>query len=174
MPQHQSGAAQRPTERASAPDARSIPAPDMRRRGDLRHTPPVALVLQPCGLARARDAAERWHYLGTVPAVTVANFEVIERDRFIGAVVFGSGPRFLSHGFGCLPRDACEMVRVALDRHDAPVSRIVSIAIRLLIRARPHIRLVVSYADAGVGHHGGIYQAGGWTYTGGQAQRAFG
>ena len=33
-------------------------------------------------------------------------------------------------------------------------------------KANPGLRLIVSFADMSQGHHGGIYQAGNWIYTG--------
>lgn len=59
-----------------------------------------------------------------------------------------------------------ELVRVALTDHVAPVSQIVGHSLRLLKRDNPGLRLVVSFADPYHGHHGGIYQAGNWIYTG--------
>jgi len=55
---------------------------------------------------------------------------------------------------------------VALDKHRAPVTRIVAIALRQLKRLNPDLRLVVSFADPMQGHLGGIYQAGNWLYLG--------
>jgi hypothetical protein len=49
------------------------------------------------------------------------------------------------------------------------VSRIVSVAVRLLRRRCPGLRLVLSFADPEQGHHGGIYQACGWLYLGATA-----
>jgi len=37
---------------------------------------------------------------------------------------------------------------------------------KLLRKASPGLRLVVSYADSEEGHHGGIYQAMNWIYVG--------
>lgn len=68
--------------------------------------------------------------------------------------------------FGLTLLEGCELVRVALNHHRAPVSRIVSIAIKLLLQQSPGMRLILSYADPTHGHHGGIYQAMGWTYLG--------
>jgi hypothetical protein len=66
-----------------------------------------------------------------------------------------------------LPDDAVlELRRVALDHHHVAVTRVIAIALRRLEKAAPHVRLVVSFADPGVGHVGGIYQGGGWLYTG--------
>jgi hypothetical protein len=36
----------------------------------------------------------------------------------------------------------------------------------------PGLRLIVSFADTGQGHHGGIYQACGWVYIGAARGRA--
>jgi hypothetical protein len=59
-----------------------------------------------------------------------------------------------------------ELVRVALREHDQPVTQMIAASLRLLHAACPGLLLVVSYADTGQGHHGGIYQAGNWIYTG--------
>ena len=59
------------------------------------------------------------------------------------------------------------MTRVALSPgHRTPVSRVLRIALMFLRRQSPGLRLVVSYADPFEGHHGGVYQAAEWTYTG--------
>ena len=61
----------------------------------------------------------------------------------------------------------CELVRVALNNnHKSAVTRIISVAIRMLKKECPGLRLVVSFADPCQGHHGGIYQGGNWIYTG--------
>jgi len=59
-----------------------------------------------------------------------------------------------------------ELVRVALTKHEAPVSRIVAIALKMLKRQSSGVRLIVSYADPHHGHVGAIYQAGNWIYSG--------
>jgi len=40
------------------------------------------------------------------------------------------------------------------------------IALIFLKKSNPNLRLVVSFADPENGHHGGIYQANGWIYSG--------
>ena len=62
--------------------------------------------------------------------------------------------------------EVCELVRVALKSHRTPVSRILAISLKMLRRINPKLRLVVSFADNDQNHHGGIYQAGNWIYTG--------
>jgi hypothetical protein len=60
-----------------------------------------------------------------------------------------------------------EVTRIALrPGHVAPVSQVLAIVVRLLRRTNPGLELLVSYADQRQGHHGGVYQAAGWTYLG--------
>jgi hypothetical protein len=42
----------------------------------------------------------------------------------------------------------------------------IAIALRMLKKHNPGLRVCVSFADPYQGHHGGIYQGGGWIYTG--------
>jgi hypothetical protein len=50
--------------------------------------------------------------------------------------------------------------------HATPISRMLAIGIAMLRKRAPGLRLIVSFADPNEGHHGGIYQAGNWIYTG--------
>jgi hypothetical protein len=68
--------------------------------------------------------------------------------------------------FGLSHSEGCELTRIALTRHQSPVTRIVSVAIKFLAVNSPELRLIVSFADPQQGHHGGIYQAGNWVYSG--------
>lgn len=127
----------------------------------------IDLRLAPCSHTVARDAVTRWHYSGGMGRTSSDRYEVREDGEFVGVVVFSNGsncnigkPYGLGHG------EVRELIRVALGPHRTPTSRIVAIALRLLRAARPALRLVVSYADTREGHHGGIYQAGGWIYLG--------
>ena len=131
------------------------------------------LLLAWCDHAAALYACRRWHYSGTLPCGKQVRVGVWEHGRFIGAVVFARGAnRCIGGPFGLSQSECCELVRVALTEHDAPVSRIVAIAVRMLRRQSPGLRAIVSYADPDHGHHGGIYQAMGWVYTGTLKPRA--
>lgn len=123
----------------------------------------------PVGLDAARYAAEHWHYSGCLPAGKMMRVGVWEDGEFIGVVIFSRGTN--AHLFtlvGAKDQTECvELTRVAL-RHDhrSTVTSIVAKAIDAFRDESPGVRAIVSYADPGVGHHGGIYQAGGWTYIG--------
>lgn len=125
------------------------------------------LRLDWCSHAAAKYAVEHWHYSRTMPVGKQARVGVWEAGRFVGVVIFGTGacPQ-IACPFHIDRLEAAELVRVALRRHETSVSRIVAIALRLLQKVCPKLRVIVSYADPEQGHHGGIYQAGNWVYLG--------
>lgn len=130
-------------------------------------SPKVDLKLDWCSYEAAKVACERWHYSGVIPKSKLAKVGVWEEDLFIGAIVFGVGATSsLVIRYGLRMEQGCELVRIALTRYKTEVSRIVAIALRILKREMSGLRLVVSFADPEQGHHGGIYQAGGWVFTG--------
>lgn len=115
----------------------------------------------------AKYACVNWHYSGCLPAGKLVKVGAWENGKFIGAVLFGRGATpNLGRPYN-LGQDECvELVRIALTKHDSPVSRIASLAMKFLTRSNPKLRLIVSFADQSQGHHGGIYQAGNWVYNG--------
>ncbi len=125
------------------------------------------LKLDWCAHRTARRAVECWHYSRSMPAGKVVSIGVWEDGAFIGAIIFGRGAnQYIGKAYGLTQWQCCELVRVALREHQTPVSRILAIAIRMLKRKCPGLRLIVSYADCDQEHHGGIYAAGGWLYSG--------
>jgi hypothetical protein len=120
-----------------------------------------------CSHAAAKYAVEHWHYSKAMPVGKSVKIGAWENSKYIGAVVFGMGANpAMASTVGLTMFQCAELVRVALTDHETPVTRIVAIAIRVLSRANPGLRCLVSYADPHHGHHGGIYQGGGWMYVG--------
>jgi len=131
--------------------------------------PSKGLYLDWCSHEAAKFAMEHWHYSGVLQAGKCSKIGVWEDGKFIGAVVFTAGSGSTTKwatNVGLKREEMAELARIGLTLHISPVSRIVSIALRLLRIQSPGIRLIVSYADPREGHHGGIYQAGGWAYVG--------
>ncbi len=129
--------------------------------------PNTGLHLDWCSFGAARYACRQWHYSRSMPASKTVKVGVWEDGRFVGAIVFARGAnQHLGHAFGLTMYECVELARVALDAHKAPVSKMVSIAVRMLKRQSPGVRMVVSYSDCDQDHHGGIYQACGWAYLG--------
>ena len=120
-----------------------------------------------CDHKAAKYAVENWHYSQRLPVGTLVKIGVWEGGKFIGCVLFGRGANYLAGAPYALEQtEVCELVRVALKAHQAPVSKIAACALRFLHSTSPGTRLVLSYADPAQGHHGGIYQAMNWVYVG--------
>ena len=125
------------------------------------------LKLDWCTYEAAKFACQKWHYSKSVPMPPLNCVGVWESEKFIGCVLFGRGASpHLGAKFGLAQTEVCELVRIALTKHQTPVSRIVAIAVKFLKQRNPGLRLIVSFADTNQGHHGGIYQAGNWLYSG--------
>lgn len=117
----------------------------------------------------AKYAVRRWHYSRRLSSARNAYIGVWEDDRFIGVVVFGVGSGNVTNGrrYGLAKsHEMAELTRIALAPHMTAVSRILSIAVKMIRRRSPNLRLLISMADQAQGHHGGVYQAAGWIYTG--------
>lgn len=127
----------------------------------------VNLKLDFCDAKAARYAVMHWHYSKRMPLEPLVKIGVWEDGAFIGVVLFGRGASWnLGNRFGLGATEWCELVRIALRSHVTPVSRIIRIALKLLRDSSPNLRMAISFADPSEGHHGGIYQASGWVYTG--------
>jgi hypothetical protein len=125
------------------------------------------LRLDWCSYVAAKYAVEHWHYSKNMPHGKQQTIGVWEGGRFIGAVVIGrSISPHIGTTYGLSQFQCAEVTRVAISRHVASVSRIISIAIGLLRCANSGLRLLLSFADSAHGHHGGIYQAANWIYVG--------
>lgn len=113
-------------------------------------------------------AVKNWHYSKRMPKSKLVKIGAWENGVFVGVVIFGVGATSdLVKSYGLKPTEGCELVRIALKKgHLTPVTRVVKIALLFLKRSNPGLRLVVSFADPDQGHHGGIYQGGGWIYSG--------
>lgn len=115
----------------------------------------------------AQYAVMNFHYSQQMPIGKLIKFGVWENDKFIGAVLYGRGSSpVLGAAYDLEQTEVCELVRVALSKHQAPVSQIVSLTMKQLKIDNPKMRLIVSFADSRQNHHGGIYQAMNWIYTG--------
>lgn len=115
----------------------------------------------------ARYACENWHYSRSVPVGKTVRFGVWEGKEYRGCILYSWGANNnLAAPYGLVMTEACELVRVALKAHIWPVSRMLAVTFRMLRQQSPGLRLIVSFADPVADHHGGIYQAGGWIYSG--------
>ena len=115
----------------------------------------------------AKYAVMHWHYSKVMPTGKLVKIGVWENSKYIGVVIFGKGatPKIASP-YGLHQTEVSELVRVALTKHIAPVTKIISIAFKMLRKYAPKTKVIVSFADPMQDHHGGIYQGGNWVYEG--------
>lgn len=115
----------------------------------------------------AKYACENWHYSKSLPVGKLVKVGAWEKSKFIGVVIFGRGANFrIGEPYRLDQTECIELVRVALTKHSTPVSKIMAFALKWVKKQSPKLRLIVSYADEEQGHHGGIYQATNWLYSG--------
>jgi hypothetical protein len=133
----------------------------------MRRDSAVTLRLDWCSHSAADYACRNWHYSKIVPAGKLIKIGVWEHEKFIGCIIYsrGASPHLLTR-YRLTQYEGCELTRVALRSHEAPVSRMLAISLKMLKRQNPGLRLVVSFADPEEGHAGGIYKATNWIYTG--------
>lgn len=125
------------------------------------------LVIDWATHAAAKHACQHWHYSKSLPVGKLIRIGAWESKRFVGVILFAWGMnKSLGAPYGLAMNQCCELVRIALRDHKAPVTRMVALALKLVRKQSPGLRLIVSFADPEQGHTGGIYKAGNWIYTG--------
>lgn len=123
--------------------------------------------VRPCTWHEAKHAVMNWHYSKSMPSGNLIKFGVWENGNFIGAILYGPGANHrLGNPYGLNKNQIHELVRIALTDHTTPVSQLVAETLRQIKQTKPEFRLIVSFADPTRNHHGGIYQASNWIYTG--------
>tara|TARA_R110000772_G_scaffold131557_1_gene239804 strand:- start:2637 stop:3365 length:729 start_codon:yes stop_codon:yes gene_type:complete len=134
---------------------------------ELVKSQPTNLKIDWASYDAAKYACENWHYSGVIPVGKLVKVGAWEDGKYIGAVIFGRGANNnMLKPFGLTADQGCELVRIALTKHKTPVSKIMALAIKFLAKSNKGLKLIVSYADADQNHHGGIYQATNWIYSG--------
>ena len=127
----------------------------------------MTLLVATASKEAAEYAAKNWHYSKCLPVGKLVKYGVWENENFIGVVIYsrGASPN-LGTALELDQTEVCELTRVALTNHEAPVSQIVAITLTQLKKDNPALRAVISFADPKEGHVGGIYKAGNWLFTG--------
>lgn len=127
----------------------------------------MGLKLDWVNYATAKYTVEHWHYSEKIPTSKMAKLGVWEDEIFKGVIIFGVGAcNSLVKPYGLRNYEGCELVRIALKEHKTTVSKIIRIAIGIIKKRYPKLKMIVSFADMNQNHHGGIYQASNWIYTG--------
>lgn len=127
----------------------------------------VDLRLDWCSYEAAKYAVEHWHYSKVMPYGSSVKIGVWENSQFIGCVVFSHGATpNIGKPYGLSQFQICELTRIAMSLHLTPITKILSLSIKMLKRQSPSIKLIVSFADSEQNHLGIVYQAANFVYTG--------
>ena len=129
------------------------------------------LVIRPLASADATAMIRRLHYSGKVKNNSQVHMGVYWREKCCGALQFGP-PNDRSKMLGLVEgsrwSDVIELNRMAfseaLPRNSE--SRALSVAFRILRKKYPHLKWVISFADATQCGDGAIYRASGFSLTG--------
>jgi hypothetical protein len=115
----------------------------------------------------SKFACENWHYSKSLPVGKLVKVGAWEDGKFVGVVIFARGANFrIGEPYGLKQTQCIELVRIAFRTHKTAISKSLGLALRWIKKQSPEIQLIVSYADPEQGHHGGIYQATNWIYSG--------
>ena len=109
-------------------------------------------------------ACLNYHYAKAVPTYSIG-YSVFENDKWCGIVLFGGGASVnMPTKFNLRNGQYLELNRMALNGKQSSTSKVLSIAIKLIKKECPTVRMLFSYADKGQEHKGIIYQATNWFY----------
>lgn len=114
-------------------------------------------------LQTAKDLVRDNHYSHSVPSGKSVWVRVADAVMCFSIPANKNIAAFLH---GC-PMETWELSRLwAPDAHEVVLTRALSLGVRIFRESQPTVMSLVSYADPNAGHHGGIYRAASWLYTG--------
>jgi hypothetical protein len=111
-------------------------------------------------------ACMNFHYAKRIPSGANISYSVFNNNyEFCGVIIFGypATPNILPQ-FNLKNGQVLELRRVALNSKHGLTSKVLAIAIRLVKKSCPLLKVLVSYSDKGQNHFGTIYQATNWYF----------
>lgn len=136
------------------------------QRGGGGSIPASSLFFYPEERDEANVLVKRFHYSHRIPS----NIQFVG-TLWTGGGMFGTKGDCVAACFFSIPptrwsRPVWELSRlVRRDDANVPLSFLIGLTVRF-VRRKKMTDLIVSFADRTHGHHGGIYQACGWKYSG--------
>jgi hypothetical protein len=123
--------------------------------------------LEKASFKAIKYACLNFHYSKTVPVNTFGYCVFNNNNEWCGVALFGTGasPQ-IGKQYNLKQGQVIEFVRMALNGKQSKTSEVLGIAIRLIKKDLPLVKIIVSYADQEQGHNGVIYQATNWYYLG--------
>ena len=110
-------------------------------------------------------ACLKFHYAKAVPTYSIGYAVFNNNNEWCGVVLFGGGASVnMPTKFNLKNGQYLELNRMALNGKQSSTSKVLSIAIKLIKKECPTVKMLFSYADKGQNHNGIIYQATNWIY----------
>ena len=120
-------------------------------------------TVKPIDAFLVREWCLKKHYAKKIPSVIQYTFGCFnDSNIMIGCAVFGLAGNSNLNELECYP--IIELTRLILN--DEKEKNVTSFFVGQCLKLLPHKGYVVSFADANQNHHGYIYQATNWIYTG--------
>jgi hypothetical protein len=129
------------------------------------------LVLKPVSRDKANRFIERHHYSGTTVEYSHLHLGVYYNGSMVGALQYGDPvhrEKIVGLVDGTGWNEVMELNRMALT-DDAPqnsASRSLAVSIKMFEKHAPHVKWIISYADAAQCGDGSIYRAANFVLTG--------
>lgn len=126
-----------------------------------------------------KEETHQWilkkHYAHRIPSITYS-YGLYDNKTLNGVLTIGTPPcRFYNDGIGVFDNykvDTKELNRLCIN--DNLEKNVLSYFVSQVLKLLPRPMCIVSFADANANHHGYIYQATNWIYTGiGGASKSF-
>jgi hypothetical protein len=112
----------------------------------------------------------KWHYFGDKGFLATYNFGVYFDNFIQGAISYGipNAKNIKGYYDKNTQNEFMELTRLALSDNlpKNSESRVIAISLKLLKRAEPKLKGIITYADTAYGHTGIIYKASNFKYIG--------
>ena len=123
--------------------------------------------LEKASLKAIKYACLNFHYAKRLTLANLSYSVFNNKNEWCGVICFGqSSNMHVSSGFGLQGNHVIELLRMALNGKQESTSKSMSVAMKLVKKDAPLVKLLISYADNNQGHVGTIYQATNWYYIG--------
>ena len=117
----------------------------------------MTYLLKKANKEAIKFACVNFHYSKSVP-VNTFGYNVYFKGEWCGVILFGTGANnHIGEPYGLAQGEAIELVRIALNGKQDNVTKPLAIALKLIKKDCPAVKLIVSYADVDQGHTGAIY-----------------
>lgn len=112
-------------------------------------------------------ACMNFHYAKAVPVNTFGYSVFNNENEWCGVVLYGTGANNnLATQYSLKQGNVLELVRMALNGKQESTSKALALSLKLIKKAIPLCKLIISYADIDQNHEGIIYQATNWFFVG--------